>query len=87
MSSHPFFDTRPTQAAEESVDHLCSTENQLQAAGGQQSAEQSDVKLHHILGLRTFPPLGAVRQVTLLTVRNGQKHHELQEVYRLQHIP
>lgn len=44
------------QAAEEAVDHLNGTEQHLQAAGQHQGEEQSNVELHHVLGLRADSP-------------------------------
>lgn len=57
-SDHPFvlLDTGAAQTATEPVDHLNGTEDYLQAAGHQQSAEQSDVELDDVLRRGTPPP-------------------------------
>lgn len=77
-SNDVFLAAGPTQTAEEPVDHLRSTENDLQGAGGQQSAEQADVKLDNVAGFCAYEPLWAVRQVTFLTVEK----HILKESFK-----
>lgn len=71
-SDHPFLllDAGAAQTAAEPIDHLNGTEDYLQAAGHQQSAEQSDVELDDVLRLSAPPPHRAVAQVTVVTVKN-----------------
>lgn len=67
-SSYPFVSAGSTQTAKESIDHLNGTQNQLQAACGQQSSEQSNVELHNVLRLCAFSPPCLVSQVARVTV-------------------
>lgn len=68
-SSYPFFSAGSTQAAKEPVDHLNGTENQLQAARGQQRSKQSNVELHNVFRLCAHPPPCVVIQVTPVSVQ------------------
>lgn len=72
-SAHPFFGAGSTQAAKKAVDHLNATENHLQAACGQQSTKQPNVKVHNVTRLCAFPPPWTVSQVTWVTMQWRKK--------------
>lgn len=67
-SQRPFVGAGSTQAAKEPIDHLNGAKNHLQSARGHQSAKQSSVELHDVLGLCACPPPRVVGQVILLEV-------------------
>lgn len=67
-SQRPFVHARSTKAAKETVDHLDATQDHLQAACGQKSSEEPDVKLHDVLGLQAPQPFTVLSQVFALTI-------------------
>lgn len=75
--AHPFVHARSTKAAKETVDHLDATQDHLQAACGQKSSEEPNVKLHDVLGLQAQQPYLVVSQVFALTVDTGCSVHTL----------
>lgn len=72
--SHPFLFlfAGSTEAAEEAVDHLWGTEDELQGAGHQKCWEQTHIKLHHIVWLNASAPCATILKVTRLSERYKQ---------------